>query len=373
MKMNKAYKFRIYPNSLQRKQLAGNFGCVRLVYNHYLAVRKEAYENEHKSISYSDTAKDLVRFKKENPFLMDTDSISLQQALRHLDTAFKNFFRDKNVGYPRFKSKKNHHYSYSTVCVNGNIRLNENSLILPKLKAVRIKKHRTIPDTYILKSVTVSKTPSGKYVASLLYEYEKEIQEVSINRAVGLDFSMHELFVSSEESIHTDKAFLHRLKNSLNSLAAAQRRLSNCEKGSNRYIKQRYRVAKLHEHISNQRNDYLHKTSRQITNAFDVVCIESLDMKEMSASMNFGRSVADNSWGAFTNMLSYKLSENGKKLVKVDKWFPSSKTCSNCGHVYEELTLNERTWTCSCCNTVHDRDRNASINIKREGLRQLTA
>lgn len=313
MKMNRAYKFRIYPNIQQRKQLAGNFGCVRLVYNHYLAMRKSAYENEHKTVTYTDTARDLVQFKKNNTFLADTDSISLQQALRHLDTAFKNFFRDKSVGYPRFKSKKHHHYSYSTVCVNGNIHLSDNKLFLPKLKGVRIKQHRNIPESYVLKSATVSMTPTGKYYVSLLYEFDSNVKNQPVSKAIGLDFSMNQLFVSSESAVHTEQQFLHTLKKSQDKLAQAQRRLSNCQRESKRYLKQRYKVAKLHECITNQRNDYLHKKSRQIANAYDTVCIESLDMKAMSQTMNFGKIVADNAWGMFTSMLEYKLAEQGKQ------------------------------------------------------------
>lgn len=369
MSYNKAYKFRIYPNEEQEVLLAKTFGCVRLVYNYYLDCKIKAYETNKKSMSYNDCAKDLVSLKKDRSFLKEVDSISLQQSLRHLDTAYQNFFRDKKVGFPKFKSKKNHHFSYSTVCVNNNIRLEDGYLILPKIKAVKIKQHRTIPTNYILKSVTISKTPTDKYFVSILYEYDVEIKAVEPITSIGLDFSMNELFVSSEGETADYPRYY---KQSLEKLAREQRILSHRQKGSNRYYQQKRKVAILHEKIANQRKDFLHKMSRQIANVYDVVCIEDLNMKDMSQSLNFGKSVADNGWGMFSTFLAYKLAELGKTLVKVDKWYPSSKTCHVCGYVYQDLQLSERKWTCSCCNTIHDRDKNASINIKRKGLEMLT-
>lgn len=206
---HKAYKFRIYPNAEQRVLLGKTFGCVRLVYNHYLEKKTKTYEETGKSLSYTKCAADLVVLKKEKIFLQEIDSIALQQTLRHLDTAFQNFFRDKKVGYPKFKSKKRHHYSYSTVCVNNNIKLDGHMLTLPELGKVRIKQHRTIPEGYSLKSVTVSQTPAGKYFASILYDYEAEIRPVEPIAVIGLDFSMHDLFVSTEDEVRPDEEFLH--------------------------------------------------------------------------------------------------------------------------------------------------------------------
>jgi len=367
--MNKAYKFRIYPDKIQRELLSKTFGCVRLVYNHFLSIRKDSYDKEKKSVSYNAMARELVQFKKENEFLKEIDSISLQQSLRHLDTAFQNFFRDKNVGYPKFKSKKINNYTYSTVCVNRNIKLENDFLILPKLKQVKIKQHRMIPEGYVLKSVTVSMTPTGKYYASILFEYDAKIKEVTPVKIIGLDFSIHNLFASSESDIKADSEFLHFYRNALVKLAKEQRKLSHCVKSSNRYYKQKLRVSKIHEKVSNQRKDFLHKKSRQITNAYDLVCIESLDMKAMSQCLNFGKSVNDNGWSMFTTFLDYKLREQGKKLIKIDKWYPSSKTCHLCGYIKSDLQLSTREWKCPSCGTTHNRDYNASINIKNEGLR----
>lgn len=227
MLYNKAYKFRIYPDNEQKMLLAKNFGCVRFVYNHYLDMKIKAYKENQKSMSYNECARNLVSFKKENVFLKEVDSISLQQALRHLETAYHNFFRDKSVGFPKFKSKKSHHYSYSTVCVNGNIQLGEGYINIPKLKAVKIKQHRVIPQDYKLKSVTVSRTPTDKYYVSILYEYEADIKTAETNRAIGLDFSMQELFVSSELQIKVDEEFLHYYRRAINKLAIEQRILSH--------------------------------------------------------------------------------------------------------------------------------------------------
>ncbi len=370
---HKAYKFRIYPNKDQQVLLAKTFGSVRLVYNHYLDMKTKTYEESGKSLSYTKCAADLVDLKKENPFLKEVDSIALQQALRHLDTAFQNFFRDKSKGYPKFKSKKNHHYSYSTVCVNNNIKLGNGVLTLPKIGKIRIKQHRSIPKGYTLKSATISQTPTGKYYASILFEYEVSIQPAELVNIIGLDFSMHDLFVSSEEDMQVDEQFLHYYRKALGRLTREQRILSHRKRGSKRYDKQRKKIALLHEKIANQRKDYLHKLSRQITNAYDLVCVEDLNMQGMSQALNFGKSVADNAWGMFLRFLDYKAAELGKKLVKIDKWFASSKMCHVCGYVHEELTLSNRKWKCPECQTDHDRDKNAAQNIKAEGMRMVFA
>lgn len=370
---HKAYKFRIYPNAEQRVLLAKTFGSVRLVYNHYLEEKTKTYEETGKSLSYTKCAADLVTLKKEKTFLQEIDSIALQQTLRHLDTAFQNFFRDKKVGYPKFKSKKQHHYSYSTVCVNNNIKLGNGTLTLPKLGKIRIKQHRAIPDGHVLKSVAVSKTPTGKYFASILFDYETEIQPVTPINVIGLDFSMHGLFVSTEDEVQPDEEFLHLYRKSLDKLAKEQQILSHRQKGSNRYYKQRRKVALLHEKTANQRKDYLHKLSRQIANAYDLVCVEDLNMQEMAQTLHFGQPVADLAWGSFLQLLTYKLEDQGKKIVKINKWFPSSKTCHGCGFVFAELTLDMRSWECPICHTIHDRDKNAALNIKNEGMRLVSA
>ena len=366
---NRAYEFRIYPNHEQRQLIARTFGCVRLVYNHYLDKRKQLWQDSRQSLSYNDCAKDLTQLKKEKEFLKEVDSIALQQSLRHLDTSYKNYFTQKKSGYPRFKSRKSGKQSYSTVCVNGNIRLKDGKLRLPKLGAVKIRQHREIPKGWALKSATVKQTSSGKYFVCILFEYENQVRERKVDKALGLDFSMPELYVSSEG---THCAYPKYYRQAEEKLAQAQRRLSRMKKGSSNYRKQKIRVAKIHEKVANQRKDFLHKRSRQIAEAYDAVCIEDLDMRGMAKAMHFGKSVHDDGWGMFTRMLEYKLAERGGKLIRIDRWYPSSQRCASCGHIHHELKdLNVREWFCDWCLEWFERDENAAINIREEGMRLL--
>lgn len=366
---NKAYKFRIYPDKDQQVLLQKTFGCVRFVYNHWLDRRIKQYEEDKTTVSYTVCAAEMAELKKtkEYAFLQEVDSVSLQQSLRHLDTAFKNFFERPKTGFPRFKSKKRNRNSYSTVCINGNIAISEGHLKLPKIGQVRLKQHRTVPSEYRLKSVTVSQTPTGKYYASILFEYKDGVQEKKLESFLGLDFSMHELY---KDSNGNEPAYPRYYRQAEKKLKREQRKLSLMQKGSKNRDKQRIKVARLHEKVANQRKDFLHKQSRQITNAYDCVCVEDLDMKAMSQALNFGKSVSDNGWGMFVTFLSYKLAEQGKRLVKIDRFFASSQICSCCGYVNKGTkNLAVRVWDCPNCGTHHDRDVNAAINIRNEGKR----
>lgn len=370
---NKAYKFRIYPNTEQKVMLAKTFGCVRLVYNYYLDRKIKQYQADKSPVSYTQCANEMAKMKKTDDFsfLAEVDSISLQQSLRHLDTAFQNFFRNPKTGFPKFKSKKTSSKSYTTNFVNGNISLSDGKLKLPKIGLVKCKQHRKIPDGHKLKSVTVSQTPSGKYYASILFEYEKDIPAVTPHTFIGLDFSMHELYVDSNGA---EPSYPRYYRQTEDKLAKEQRKLSHMQKGSNNRNKQRIKVAKLHEKVANQRKDFLHKQSRQITNVYDCVCIEDLDMKAMSGAFRFGKSISDNGWGMFTTFLQYKLEEVGKNLIKVDKFFPSSQICSTCGYTNPKTkNLSVREWTCPNCDAQHNRDVNAAINIRNEGMRLVLA
>ena len=362
MKANKAFVFRLKPTREQKILIGKTFGCVRFVYNKMLE-EKIAYYNEHgKSVIVTP-----AKYKPEFPFLKEVDSLALANAQMNLEVAYRNFFRDKSIGFPRFKSKKDDRNSYTTNCVNNNIRIEGKYLLIPKLGKVRIVQHRYIPDGYKLKSATISQSSDGKYFVSVLFEYMLTIQPNLIDSIIGLDFSMTELYISSEGEKPNFPRYYRR---ALSKLARMQRVLSKMEKHSNNYYRQRRKIAKFHAHIANQRKDFLHKQSRQIANAYDCVAIESLNMKAMSQTMNFGKSVADNGWGMFTSYLAYKLKEQGKYLIKVDKWFPSSKTCCVCGNVKKELTIEERTYFCECGN-VMDRDINAAVNIRNEAIRML--
>lgn len=360
--MNRAYKFRIYPDSVQQVLFAKTFGCVRFIYNKMLGDKIAYYEETGRTLKNTPAG-----YKLEYGWLKEVDSLALANAQLNLEKAYKNFFRDKKAGFPKFKSKKHNHDSYTTNCVNGNIALEGGFLKLPKLGNIRIKQHRKVPDGFVLKSVTVSRTPTGKYFASILYEYEEDAPQIEPEEILGLDFSMKELFIPSEGGAARYPGYYRRM---LEKLAKEQRKLSKCSRGSNNRNKQRLKVAGLHEKAANQRRDFLHKASRQITNAYDAVCIEDLNMKGMAQALRFGKSVHDNGWGMFTAFLDYKLAERGKKLVKIGRWFPSSRTCSCCGAVKSELPLAERTYICGC-GIILDRDVNAAINIKREGMRIL--
>ena len=231
-----------------------------------------------------------------------------------------------------------------------------------------MKQHRIIPSHYRLKSVTISRTPTDKYYSSMLFEYDEVIEPSEIKEVLGLDFSMKELYIGSDGKSAKYPRFYRK---SLDQLRRLNKQLSACKKGSKNRAKLRLKVAKLQEKIGNQRKDFLHKKSRQIANVYDVVCVEDLNMKSMSRCLKFGKSVMDNSYGLFLNMLAYKLNDEGKQLVKVDRWFPSSKQCSSCGHVKKTLALSERIYRCEICGMEMDRDENASINIKVEGMRVL--
>ncbi len=364
---HRAYEFRIYPNHAQQDLIARTFGCARLVYNHYLAEKKQRNKESRQSLSYTDCAKDLTRLKKEKTFLKEVDSIALQQSLRHLDDAFTNFFKREKAGYPRFKSKRSGRRSYSTVCVNGNIRLEDGKIRLPKLGDIKIKQHRKIPEGWTLKSVTVKQSASGKYFVSILFEYESQVLEKEVKEAAGLDFSMPDLFVSSDGYRCSYPKFYRRAEARL---ARQQRRLSKMEKGSANYRKQKLVIARLHEKVANQRKDFLHKEALKLATKYDRISIEDLDMQTMGKALNFGKSVHDDGWGMFTRMLEYKLRERGGELVKIDRWYPSSQICSSCGSIHPEVKdLKIREWFCDHCLEYHDRDINAAVNIREEGRR----
>lgn len=359
--MNKAYKFRLYPNKEQEIMLAKTFGCTRFIYNQMLADKIKHYKECKEKLNNTP-----AQYKTEFEWLKEVDSLALANAQMNLQTAYNNFFNSPKVGFPKFKSKHKNRMSYTTNNQKGSIRLEYGKIKLPKVGFVKIKQHRIIPEDQIIKSCTVSKTPSGKYFVSILveYEFEQPETELDFDKIIGLDMDMKHLFTDSN-GIRADYPRYYR--QALDKLAREQRKLSKCKKGSSNRNKQRLSVAKIHEKIANQRKDFLHKLSHQITNDCDGVCIEDLNMRAMGQCLNLGKSVADNGWGMFTTFLLYKLFDQGKPLIKIDKWFPSSKMCSECGLINDNLTLADREWTCEC-GTHHDRDWNAAINIRREGI-----
>ena len=374
----KAYKFRIYPTEEQEIFFAKTFGCVRKVYNLMLNDRKKAYEEVKNDPSKKMTFPTPAKYKKEFPFLKEVDSLALANAQLNLDKAYKNFFRDKSVGFPRFKSKKNPVQSYTTNNQNGTVALIDSKFIkVPKLKSlVRIKLHRQPKG--MIKSATISRHASGKYYISLLCK--EEINELpKTNSAIGIDLGITDFAILSDGQKIDNNRFTSKMEKKLK---REQRKLSKRallakNKGiplseAKNYQKQKRKVARLHEKVMNQRTDFLNKLSTEIIKNHDIICIEDLNVKGMLRNHKLARSISDVSWSSFVAKLQYKADWYGREIIKVDTWFPSSQICSECGHKDGKKSLDIREWTCPICHTHHDRDINASINILTEGLRIQT-
>lgn len=373
--MNKAIKYRIYPTNKQTEYFLKCFGCCRFVYNQALGWRITAYKANGTSLNYNDTAFGLTALKHQLPWLKEADSIALQQSLRNLDKAYDKFFKEKNAGFPKFKSRRHCRKSYTTINQNGTVSIIDDKHIkLPKIGIVKAVIHRMPETDWKLKSATVSMDSDGKFYVSVLFEYEACIipSPVSDN-AIGFDYKSDGLFMDSDGNVGSNHKYY---RESHKKLAKAQRKLSKrygSRKGevkSQNYKKQQLKVNRIYRKIANQRLDNLHKLSTGIANRYDIVCVEDLDMRAMSnKGFGNGKATMDNGYGMFLNMLEYKLYDRGKYLVKVDKWFPSSQVCSCCGRIHK-LSLNERTYHCDCGLTIN-RDLNAAKNIKTEGLRIL--
>ena len=367
--INRAYKFRIYPTARQEILLAKTFGCCRFIYNVMLDEKIREYKETGKRKQTTP-----AMYKGKYPWLKEVDSLALANVQLHLESSYKKFFRESKAGFPKFKSKHRSRQSYTTNVVNGNISLTENKLKLPKLGKVVIRIHREIPEGYVMKSVTISKESTGKYFASILYqcadsENQTSVMKTKQAKVLGIDYAMNGMAVFSDGTKCTYPKYFRKAEEKL---AREQRKLSHCKKGGSNYAKQKRKVALCHEKVRNQRKDFHHKLSHYLSRREDVIVVEDLDMKSMSQCLHLGKGVMDNGYGMFRDMLDYKLKEQGKELIKVDRFYPSSKRCSVCGKIKNELQLSERIYRCDCGNEM-DRDVNAAINIREEGKRILMA
>lgn len=367
--MERAYKYRIYPNKKQQELIQKTFGCVRFVYNYYLNKRKEMYENDKITFSYNMCSKDLTSLKKELEWLKEPDKDSLQKSLKDLDMAYQKFFKEHS-GYPKFKSKKDRHKSYRTSCTNNNIRFKNKHIKLPKLGMVKVK-DKQIPQGRIL-NATISQEPNGHYYCSLCCTEVESSQYPKTNKNVGIDLGLVDFAILSDETKIENPRFY---ENSEEKLAKLQRELSRKTIGSNRWNKARIKVANLQKHISNQRSDFLHKLTTNIIRKYDVIVIEDLDVKSMKETNSKTRNkrVGDVSWSEFRRQLTYKSQWYGKQLIVIDRYYPSSQICNICGHRDGKKTEDVRLWICPNCNSELDRDVNAAKNILQEGLRILNS
>jgi putative transposase len=358
--INKTYRFRIFPTAKQEQNLARHFGHSRFVYNYFLNQRKEQYQSDKKSDNYYKQAANLTKLKKEEgtEWLKEVNSQTLQFALKSLDSAYTNFFRG-NAMFPRFKSRRNK--NSFTVPQFG--RIDDGKLNIPKFKeGIKIKMHRELKGK--IGKMSITRTPTGKYFVSIFTEQEIK-QLPKTDKALGIDLGLKDFVITSDNKKFKNNRYT---KQYARELKKAQQHLSRKQKGSNGFEKQKLKVAKIHEKIANSRLDTLHKVSYKLVRDNQLIAIEDLNVKGMIKNRKLSKHIADASWGNFVNLLQYKADWYGREVVKINRWYPSSKTCNECGWIYQDLNLSDREWTCKNGHVL-DRDENAAKNILKEGLK----
>ena len=363
----RGYKYRAYPDRKQKEFFDKTFGCCRFVYNYYLDAKQKLWNEWHDTLKYNDMCRDLSGvLKKENKWLKEADSIALQQSLRHLDSAYKNFFAGRG-SYPIFK-RKHSHQSYRTMNVNSNISMDGDVIVLPKAGRVKIVNTRDFDGRII--SATVSKTPGGRYYISLQIEEEYEVLP-NDGGMIGLDAGLKALYTGSDSAVITNPKTLYRHEKRIRRL---QRSLSRKQKGSKNREKARIRLAREHEKVADIRNDLQHKITYKLANENQVVCVEDLNVKGMMKNHHLARSISDASWSEFCRKLEYKLEDRGGILIRVPGTYASSQICSCCGKKNPRVKdLSVRKWICPECGAKHDRDVNAAVNILEKGLEILAS
>ena len=366
--VSRCMEFRIRPTMEQKVLIWKTFGCCRFVWNHLLDERI-SFETLNKGKLLNTTPAHL---KKDNPFLREVDSMALINTQLNLNQACRKLFPKGKS--PKFRAKGKDKRSYTTNWINNNIEMIhkrdvENYIKLPKLGLVRIILHRSIPDGWRMKNATVKETASGKFFISLTFDVAMEPIEKKkeFEKVEAFDYSMPSLVISASEDNDISGDDIRWYRNLEERIAKEQRKLSRMQYGSANYWEQKHRIGKLHEKARNRRKDFLHKLSHDVARDFDAVIVEDINLQHMSQSLNFGKAVYDNGYGQLRTMLAYKLNAQGKILVKVDRFFPSSKRCSVCYEVNHDLKLSDREWTCQSCGTHHDRDKNSCKNLLDEG------
>jgi putative transposase len=365
--MLRAAKVRLYPNNQQQEKLSQVMGSCRWFWNYALNLCNETYKHSGKGLGRTAINKELPKLKKaeDTSWLGECYSQCLQSVTLNLTRAFKNFF-EKRAKYPRFKS----YHGKQSCQYPQNVSIIDGCLKIPQVGLVKASIHRVYEGK--IKTVTVSKTPTGKYYASILFETEQEYPEVTITGSIcGIDLGLKDFAIVASEKKVSKYANPRHLKKHEGNLARKQEKLARKQKGSKNRERARKLVAKVHERVSNARQDFHHKLSRKIVNTHQVVVVESLNVKGMVRNRRLAQAISDVGWSTFVNFLDYKLKQKGGLLVEIDRWFPSSKTCSNCLYQISEMPLALREWTCPSCGTHHDRDENASKNIRAEGIRQI--